>query len=155
MAIVQPTEYPLVNGVRYDFSSLTIVLNTKRVLGCSEVNYKQTLEPGVGYGTHPQALFDTRGQLKVEASCTLYRDEFDDLIQTLGNGFLEKRFDFLVHYQEDPRPMKTDTIRRAKMKGPEFGGSAGSDPLEVKVDLHVILPILINGINPLLKPLPG
>jgi hypothetical protein len=145
-----PISYPLINGVRYDFSSIEVHIAGRTVLGIKEISYSDNLEPGEVYGTHAQQLARTRGQYKAEGSMSLYREEADEFIRSLGEGFLEKVFDIAVYYAEGKMPLVTDTIRGCRIKKHDLSPSAGSDALQVKFDLHVMY-ILHNGIAPIAK----
>ncbi|HWL89420.1 MAG TPA: hypothetical protein VNO21_26630 [Polyangiaceae bacterium] len=143
-----PVRYPLINGVRYDFSSIETNIAGLSTLGVAELTYSDNLEPGELFGTHAQRLGRTRGQYKAEGSITLYRAEGDDLIVRLGNGFLEVVFDIYAFYAEADQPLVTDSLIGCRIKKPDVSNSAGSDPLKIKFDLDLMY-ILHNGIAPI------
>jgi len=140
--------YPLINGVRYDFSSIEVKVSGRSFLGIKEIAYSDSLEPGEVYGAHAQVLGRTRGQYKAEGSMTLFRAEADEWLQALGEGFLEAVFDIQVFYAEAGMPLVTDTLVGCRIKKPDISLSAGSDALQVKFDLHMLY-ILHNGIAPI------
>lgn len=131
-------KYPLVNGVRYSFASIELDVAGKIILGAKEIAYTETLEPGEIRGTSVQLLGRTAGDYGVESSMTLYREEFDDLLDTLGEGYLRKVFDVKVTYADEGAPTKTDRIVGCRIKSVEQSNSQGTDGLEVQIELHVM-----------------
>lgn len=154
-----PLVYPLINGVRYDYSCITNLSNGLPIIGITEINFSQELAPGEVYGTLPQKIGETRGQLKVEASFTILQFEFDNLIEQLcilngtpGSGYMEARFDWGVQYQASmngfPGPLIQDVLRGCKIKKHDHAYKTGGDPLSEKVDLSLFY-ILKNGRAPI------
>lgn len=143
-------QYPLVNGIRYDWSTAEIVVNKKKILGITSLNYSDGLEPGEVYGTHPQKLGRTRGQYKPEGSLEMYKQEADELMATLGDGFFEKSFDVVVSYSAPGQPTVTDKVMGCRIKKVDTSFASGTDALKVKLDLDVML-IIRNGIKPLVN----
>ena len=134
--------YPLINGNRYDFTSLTIMANGIPVKGIKEISYTKTLEPGDVYGTSAQLLGRTRGQYKAEGSITIYREEWQELIKILqtlvpGGGYMEANFDVIVTYGELLLPTTTDTLKGCRIKKAEHSLAEGSDALVIKADLSI------------------
>lgn len=129
------TEYPMVNGHRYDFSSVEARIKGKLYKGFKSVNYSQNLEPGEARGNHAQRLGTTRGELKAEADAEMYREEFDELIRDLGDGFMEARFPIVVSYADDGQKVSTDTLHTVRITGVENSNGQGTDALAVKLTL--------------------
>lgn len=154
-----PLIYPLINGIRYDYSAITFLANGLPIVGITEINYSQELAPGEVYGTLPQKIGETRGQLKPEASFSILQFEFDNLLEQLcilngtpGSGFMEARFDISVAFQASsngiPGPFIQDVLRGCKMKKSDHAYKAGPDAIVEKVDLSLFY-ILKNGRAPL------
>jgi len=152
--MANPLQFPLVNGNRYAWSSVRIQANGQRYVGVKGVNYSQEVAPGEVYGTHAQKIGRTRGEVKPEASIELYKEEFDALINDLGDGFYEVEFEVVVSFDESGRVI-TDQIHSCRIKKPDSGHSQGPDALTVKVDLDVMwieysgkkpLKTMVNGI---------
>ncbi len=152
----------LINGKRYDFSSLELAFIgagflTQPVIGFKEITYSSALEPGMVYGAHAQPIGRTRGQYKPEAALTLYRQEFDELITTLGaqaqgRGFMEVEFNILLSYSDDGQPLVSDIIETCRIKKVDHSAS-GTDALEVKLELSP-MNILHNDKSAVSGPLP-
>ena len=140
-------KYPLINGVRHDYSSVEIMIKGARVFGVKDISYSSKLDPGKVTGTHAAILGRTRGQLTEEGSFTLYEAEWSDLLGALGNAFMEKGFHITVNYREDGQPMVTDRLIGCRLTSVEHSPASGSEPLTVKLSVHV-MKITRNGLDP-------
>jgi hypothetical protein len=128
--------YPLINGKRYSFASIELNFNGLIFLGFKEISYSDDLEPGEIRGTHPQMLARTIGDYKAEASASMYMEEYNTLIASMGDGFMEQPFDVNATYADDGQPTVTDRVVGCRIKKNEYSHSQGTDGLIVKVDLH-------------------
>jgi hypothetical protein len=142
---------PLINGNRYDYSSIKAMLDGLSYLGFKSINYSHALEPGEVYGTHAQKMGRTRGQYKPEASFEMYKEEYALLLLGLGPGYMERSFDIVVNYEEWDGSIQrviTDNIIGFRIKKAENAHSSGNEPLTVKVEGSVMY-VLENGLAPL------
>jgi hypothetical protein len=147
-----PPGNPLINGNRYDFSSIEAKLDGRSYLGFKSINYSHSLEPGEVFGTDAQKMGRTRGQYKPEASFEMYKEEYALLLAGLGDGYMERAFMIVVNYEERdliPRVV-TDRIVGFRIKKAENAHSPGNEPLTVKVEGSVMY-ILEDGNAPLAK----
>src|SRR5262245_3632205 len=94
-------QYPLINGRRYDFSSITLNAAGTKLTGFTSIKYSHKLTPKKVMGTHPQPIGRTRGEYEAQGSLTLYRQEMDELRTQLGPGYMEVIFDITVSYADD------------------------------------------------------
>ena len=140
--------YPSVNGIRYDWSSVEIDLGGKKYFGIKDISYKHSLEPGEVYGTHAQILGRTRGQYKSEASITLFKEEYSDLLEALGDGYMERSFDIIINYADANQSIVTDKVIGCRIKSADESHAQGTEALVVKLDLHVMM-ILEHGKKPI------
>lgn len=141
-------QYPLINGLRFDYSSVEIAVGSATIVGVSELSYSSKLEPGKVRGTSAQVNGRTRGQYEAEGSMTLFKQEADELLALLGPGFMEVAFPVTVHYAESGQPLITDRLIGARIKSMENSHKEGSDALTVKFDLDLIA-IVHNGLAPI------
>lgn len=160
-----PVPSQVINGNRYDFTSIEItfsVLGVPKVVGIKEINYKETLEPGMVYGTSADPIGRTRGQYAAEGSFTIFRAEWSDLLEALGtqppplgaplSGYLEAGFDMTVSYAEDGQPTIVDRLIGCRVKSVASSNTQSKDGLVLQVDLSV-MKILQNLLSPLSFPL--
>ena len=146
--------YPLINGIYPDHASIELKLKGTHCIATKEIQYDDTLEPGEVRGTHAQMLGRTLGEYKTSGSLTIFAPEWERLKQSLGNGFMTKVFDIVVNYRPPGQSMTTDTLIGCRIKKVEKSSSSGTDPIAVKLELH-IMRINWNGFDPLEKMLPA
>ena len=126
----------VINGNTYDYSSIEINVRGRRYLGITEVSYSDSLEPGEKRGAHAQPLAFTRGEYSSEASVTMGKDDFYEMLADLGSGYMEVVLDTVsVTYAEEGQPTKSDEIVGARITSVEDGHSQGSDALTVSLEL--------------------
>lgn len=131
--------YPLVNGHRYSFASIEVDFEGKKFLGFTEINYKDSLEPGKLRGLGPQVIGRTRGDYDSEGSFKCFRQEFDELTTALGDGYGEKSITIAVTYSEENQPTVTDRLTGVRIKSVDNSNSQGTDATEVSCELDVLL----------------
>ncbi len=162
-----PLALPLVNGRRFDFSSVLVMMNTIPCVGRSitAINYEDALTPGQVRGGHPMVLGLTRGDYDANASMEMPKEESDlflnwiiaqgtaaGLMQgSVPPGFMEVRFEIMVAYAESliSSAIQTDELNGCRIvrvsDAHQRGGGAG---LSVRFDLFV-QHILRNGKAPM------
>src|ERR1700737_1380775 len=162
-----PLGYPLINGVRFDSSSVELKVNLQRYIGVTSIQYEHGLNPGIIRGLNPQALGFTRGIYDASGTLSLLREEFNDLtpnLLTVAQGLFEANIICSVTYSELPPAAiptgavsgtTTDTIigmRFTRSRHSITGGS--SDGLSVEMPF-IARYILVNGVLPLNQLLHG
>lgn len=140
---------PRINGHRYDFSSVTIdAIGALR--GVKEIKYGNEKAGTIDYSlgsAEPDSR--TRGELKPSASMTLHREAYDELLNRLGDGYMEKAWNMTVSYADPGRPTVSDRLIGIKITKDELGVSTGGDGAEVPLDLQPMR-VLPAGKKPLL-----
>lgn len=145
-------DFPLINGNRYSFASLVLWINGAPFVGFKEIAYDQSLTPGQVRGAHSQLLGRTRGKLESNASATMYKEEWLEVLATLGDGYMEATLQLAVTYSENGKPPVMDTLHGLRIQKHEDSHSEGEDPTEVKLEFSVMW-IELNGNKPLKKML--
>ena len=112
------------------------------------------MEAGQVRGAHAEVLGETQGELTNEASLTLYKEEWGVLLNKLGDGYMDKRFNVTVLWatNENVTQIQKDEILGARITGVEHSGSQGSDAPTVSLTLSV-MEIRLNGKKALNNPL--
>ena len=127
---------PDINGIKYDYASVSIDLLGK-LSGVKEIKYKNTL---AGNKTRQlgsrEASGRAGGELDCEASMVMYRKEYDELINRLGDGYMSRVFNITVTHAEINQPTVSDQIIGCKLTGDDHSAATGGDALEVSVDLQ-------------------
>lgn len=145
MAAVQ---YPLINGVRHDWSSIEFAIQLPTgtavtVVGAKSINYKFEKKGTHVYGTGPKPIGITRGVFTPDGDVEIYLDEYASLVDQLGPGFADQPLTIKVSYSEQERTY-LDTLIGVRIAGVEASQSQGADPLTRKLPL-TMLDILYNG----------
>lgn len=136
--------YPAINGYHYSWSSIEITVAGEVTTLLKEISYTYARERGVGRGVSGQKRLRTRGDDEPEASLTFYKKDWDAFVERLGDGWADVEFDISVHYADEGMPSVTDEILRCVISSVETGGSEGTDPTEVAVELDV-MDVKLNG----------
>lgn len=135
--------YPDINGVRHDYSCVTVVVNGLPYRGVKSISYSDMVEPGDVYGTGAQRVGRTRGQHKCEGSIELYEDEWRDMLTSLLAvpviGYMEVPFLINVAYQKTTLgTMLSDVLYGCRIKKVSSDRSEGNDALTTKLDLDIM-----------------
>lgn len=136
---------PLINGYRHSFSSITFGAGRLTLAGIIAIDYGNEVDSAMVYGTPPQPLGATKGQLKSNCKFTMLQLEYDAYIAELcalngtpGSGFLEVRHDIQVAYQDGSganlTPLIVDVVRGFRLKKPGRSFKAGPEALAVECE---------------------
>ncbi len=130
-------QYPLINGHRFSYASLEILLNgLPPMLGIKSANYSDELMPGDIYGTAPQILGQTRGKQKATFDFEIYLLEWEILRASLGfggQGYGESYWIAQFGFYEIGQPPKQDLITGIRVNKVESANADGTDGSFVKV----------------------
>lgn len=158
-----PVSYPVVNGIRFDFSSIQFRVNGKVFPGIKSLSFNHAMEPGLVRGTAAQVIGRTRGQYNSEGSVELYREDADDFLTIIapnsfvtggqnGTGFMEVQFDVGVTYFEPIQGLtpaaQMDIMKGCRIKKEDISNASGSDPSTIKYDFHIMY-LIRNGRAPI------
>jgi len=132
----------IINGVAYDYSSLTITRDGIPYQGINEISYKDSLDPGQLDGTGAYIRGYTRGKYKAECQFTIGKKDYEVFKQPLrkspSGGFGETTFVITVVYKEaEDADVITDVIEGCRIMKQDNSHKFGSDALVTKVDLNV------------------
>lgn len=143
--------YPLINGVRHSWASIEIKVNDDIVLGITEINYDDTLDPSEVYGAGPRPIAFTLGKASFKGDFTILLEEFDALIQKLGAGWKAQSFDIIVTYDESGSGLSTivDTVKGCRITNTEGSNSSANSDATVRKLPFKCLDILWNGLSSL------
>lgn len=141
-------DYPLINGNRYSWASVRIRVGSTEYMDVTEISYSHTMERGTVRGVGAQKLGMTRGEYDAEASITFLKEGFDQLVEALGEGYMEIPFDVAVTYADEGQDTNTDQLVGCRISSIEKNPSQGTDGLTVSCELDVQY-IIENGVKPL------
>ncbi len=140
--------YPLINGIRHEWSSVEIKLDGDVYIGVKEIKYSDSLKGTKIRGTHPKPLGRTRGEYDSEGSIVLWFAEAVLFRRKLGKGYKEKSFDILVAYSEEGFETVVDELIGVRITKDEGGGSQSPDGLTISWDLDP-MDVLWDGLDSL------
>jgi hypothetical protein len=160
--VTQPASipYPLINGVRHDWSSVEAKVGTpvnQIFLALKSLNYKRTRTRGEVRGTSPDPLAKTRGTNAYTADMELPLSEAQLLMTLLNggvNGYGDVFFQIVVSYTENGFTTVTDTLIACSLDETDASQAQGPEALMRKFTLAP-LKILFNGVDDLAVPLQG
>jgi hypothetical protein len=145
---------PLINGNRFDSSSVTVRINGKKYVAVQSIDYEASVEPGFVFGTSTAVpIGRTRGQLKTDnATIELLREEYSDMlldIQSLAIGFCEANFLITVSFSEAPNALagtpQIDSLIGCRFKGFGQNVKVGNEALVVRLPF-TFMNCLANGV---------
>jgi len=159
----QPIPYPLISGVRYDWSSIELHVAGQIIIGRKAINYSRKRARSMVEGGSPDPIGKTRGRNTYTADIELYLAEFNQLIDlltqtaaaagaTAGNGYGDVQFSVVVMYSETGFDQITDTLYGCTLDSTEVSQSVSPDALSRKVELNPIK-IAFGGRDDLATPL--
>lgn len=127
---------PTINGHRYSYASLQVVINGVAYEGLKSLHYSSALEPGIIYGSDPWKVGRTPG--KVEHTCEFecYRREWTSIMAGLGQDFGRATFDIHVQYAEKgDEGVTQDLIALCRVTKVEMANEDGTDASTVAVTI--------------------
>jgi hypothetical protein len=152
--------YPLLNGVRHDWSSIECRFGqpvNQVFLAIKALNYKRTRTRGEVRGNHPDPLAKTRGTNAYTADIELPLSEAQLLMALLNNsanGYGDVFFQLVVSYTENAFTTITDTLIGCTLDEYDASQAQGPEPLMRKFQLNP-LKITFAGVDDLAVPLQG
>ena len=147
-----PMQYPLINGLRYDWTSISIMINgNRRELGATSLDFDDPLEGNLVFGNHAQSLGSTRGTQSCSASVEMLKAEAEQWVRDMGPGYKEKYFPIVVRFSENGTSSEV-RLEGCRIKADPFSGAQGGDALKVKFDL-MVLRVIRDGIQGVANPL--
>jgi hypothetical protein len=143
---------PVINGHKYGWASVEAHVDGIPQREFTEIAYSAKVDVGKARGAGTRVLGRTRGEADHEGSVTMLKAEAERWFTRLGHGFMLKSFPITVSYDETgDGGVKTDSLLGCRITNVEDNPKTGTDPLTVKVDLH-IMRIRYNGIDPIGDP---
>lgn len=142
----------LINGNRYDFSSVQANFGALSFDGIQSIQYEDSLEPGIQRANSSKKQGRTRGEHNVEGSITLIKQDVPPLLLLLAGlgqgGYGEAVWDITVTYSAalvDPTPT-VDVLIGCRITNISDDHSVGSDVLVQELSLD-IMDLTRNGLS--------
>jgi hypothetical protein len=151
-------QFTTVRGRKYDFSSIEFAViadgqAAQIFIECTAIDYDDTVEESLMYGTNPAPIGRTRGQYNPgEATVTVSKQTEAVLVDQLGDGYMEAEIDITIKYADTGLPLVVDTLERCRIVGLAQSHSSGTDALVTAIKMKP-LSVLRNGKTPMVDHL--
>lgn len=134
----------LINGHRYDFSSIEANFGPLSFTNFQALNYSDTLEPGIQRGQSSKKLGRTRGEYNATGSITLLKEDVPTLLAALAGlgqgGYMEAVWDLTATYSAGLTDVTPVVDALIGIRITEIGDdhSIGSDVLVNEISLDIM-----------------
>ncbi|NQY04497.1 MAG: hypothetical protein HRT76_14765 [Halieaceae bacterium] len=134
----------LINGQRYDFSSIEANFGPSSFTNFQAISYSDTLEPGIQRGQSSKKLGRTRGEYNATGSITLLKEDVPTLLAALAalgqGGYMEAVWDLTATYSGGLTDLVPTVDALIGMRITEIGDdhSIGSDVLVNELTLDIM-----------------
>jgi hypothetical protein len=152
-----PVALPLINGRRYQFSSIEFSVlkpdgTTEIFIEINSISYGDALDIAFVRGTNAAPIGWTEGEYEAEDTVvTFYKSALQRLIDAVGPGYLGANFSLTVKYSANGEPLTTDRIT-CRLSGLKDSPAVGNEPLSVEATFKTMI-VTRNGNTPLLNQL--
>jgi len=146
-------QFPTVRGRKYDFSSIEFAVvregqAAQIFIEATGIDYDDTVEESLVYGTNPAPVGRTRGQYNPgEVTVTVSKQTEAVLVDQIGDGFMEAEFDITIKYADTGLPLIVDTLERCRIVGLAQAHASGPEALVTELKMKP-LTVLRNGKTP-------
>lgn len=143
--------FPLINGNRYDFSSVEVLVEGVPYRGIKAIDYEESLDGQKQWGTSARPLGRTRGKYDAKASLEIFVEDAVVLRQVLagasGGGWGEAIFTVVIAYAElAVSPPNVVKLFGCRVMKPAASHAQGNEGLTERWELDV-MDITRNGIS--------
>ena len=130
---------PLINGVNYSWTNVTMVLFGVPVVGITKISYKKKQKKENNYGHGSDPISRGYGNFEYEASFTMYKDEWNKIIAASPNNDpLQAPFsDIIIQFGGSRILSKTDVLQAAEFMDDPF--TIGQGDTKSMVDIPLII----------------
>lgn len=142
-----------VNGFTPDWANIEIRAGGAVREGVTEINYSESIERAKARGTGRRPKGITDGTYDVDsADMTMNFEEWlllrNDLAKG-GKGYMRQEFNIEVAFSDDAGNVHQDQLKTVRLKKVGRAFKQGNEPLQIKLDLDVLEPILSDGMDAL------
>lgn len=138
----------LVNGLTFDFSSVSILVATPVptfITRITAINWEQSLTPGIMRGNSAHKLGRSRGTYEASGSMTMYVEEWRVMRAALAaaplpalGGFMEKSFAITITAAESTGLPMQDVLTGCRITKEGRQYQQGGDVLMVDLDFDIM-----------------
>ncbi|MBW7997526.1 MAG: hypothetical protein FVQ81_13310 [Candidatus Glassbacteria bacterium] len=137
----------MINGLTYDWESVTITLPTGMVFEAQDIEYSDEKEITPVYGKGGMARAYGRGNYKAEGKLTLLRSELVALTAAAGT-FEIPPLPIAVSFSNEDQSLQLDLLKDCKLKKRSFRVAQGDQTVPVEVEFEILGGVWLNGVPP-------
>lgn len=131
-------DFPSINGQKHAYGDIAIRAAGAERRGITSVDYKVKRAATDAHGTGPNRVGVALGKVSSEGSMEMYREDFQTLIDALGDGYLGVPFQVVVTYRvRIGARLIVDTLNAVRITEVNPSGQEGDDPMKVKLSLNI------------------
>lgn len=130
---------PIVNGVNYSWSNVSVILFGTPVIGILAINYKRKQKKDNNYGAGPQPVSRGYGNYEYEGDIELYVDTWKAIIASSPNRdpLQIGPFDIPVTFTGTGITTTKDVLRAVEFLEDPLESKSGDTKLTVKISLII------------------
>jgi hypothetical protein len=130
---------PIVNGIAYDWASITVVLFGVPVSMITKISYTRKQKKDNNYGAGYVPISRGYGNIEYDASMELYTDQWQQIIRISPNNdpLQIPPFDIQVVFANTGQIPVRDVLRSCEFVEDPFSSSQGDTKLMVNIPLIV------------------
>lgn len=129
---------PLINGINYSWSNITLVLFGQPVRGVTAISYKAKQKKENNYGSGVDPISRGYSNVEYEASITLYLDEWKNIITASGgNPLALPPFPIQIVYGKSRAVAQTDTLLEAEFMEDPMSSQQGDSKVTIEIPLII------------------
>ena len=130
---------PIINGVNYDWGSISVILFGVPIVGITKISYKAAQKKENNYGQGRKPISRGYGQITYEGSIEIYTDEWKRIISSAPNKdpLQITPFDINIVYGGDSVLPAMDTLRSVEFLENPLAANQGDTKLLVTIPLLI------------------
>jgi hypothetical protein len=129
----------LINGVAYTHADIKLVLLGVPIIEVTEINYSDTQDVELNYGTGNEPTSRGFGNVNPTASITISKKEYDRVRAVAPGGRIQNipEFPVGINYTTEAGEFTRDRLNRAKFKGADQSSSQNDSNIMVTLELSI------------------
>lgn len=129
---------PLVNGVAYSWSTVTLSIAGVIIKGITDITYEKSQDKEDTYGAGQYQVNRGYGNIKCTGSITIYADELRTLEAAAGGSIMDlPSFDILIQYSASPTKVANDLLVSCEFLNEAYTIKQNDMNQEIKIDLII------------------
>jgi hypothetical protein len=130
---------PIINGVNYDWGSISLVLFGTPITQITKINYSRKQKKENNYGAGSVPVSRGYGNIEFEGTIELYTDQWMQIIASAPNNdpLQIPPFDISVIFANNGQPPVKDVLRSVEFTEDAFAATQGETKLMVNVPLII------------------